>query len=93
MPIFVTPCILPSHTGFKNIFTSGGVFTENSGKMVDENSEVVVLEEDSNSTVGRAKDPSWSLGRAQGIVYILGQKALSNFLAVVELIPSGLGIN
>ena len=26
-------------------------------------------------------------------VYILGQKALSNFLAVVELIPSGLGIN
>ena len=24
MPIFVTPCILPSHTGFKNIFIPGG---------------------------------------------------------------------
>ena len=49
--------------------------------MVDENSDVVFLEDqiadDANSTVGRAKDPSWSLGRAQGIVYILGQQAIS----------------
>ena len=54
------------------VFTSsGGVFTQNSGKMVDENSDVVFLEDqsvDANSTVGRAKDPSWSLGRAQGTV-------------------------
>ena len=45
--------------------------------MVDENSDVVFLEDENtandNSTVGRAKDPSWSLGRAQGIEYILGQ--------------------
>ena len=26
MPIFVTPCILPSHTGFKNIFNQNQVF-------------------------------------------------------------------
>ena len=25
MPIFVTPCILPSHTGFKNIFIDVGI--------------------------------------------------------------------
>jgi len=24
MPIFLTPCILPSHTGFKNIFKMTG---------------------------------------------------------------------
>ena len=48
--------------------------------MVDENSDVVFLEDPStandNSTVGRAKDPSWSLGRAQGTVDILEQQAL-----------------
>ena len=52
--------------------------------MVDENSDVVFLEDqstvDSNNTVGRAKDPSWSLGRAQGTIYILGQQALSTCL-------------
>ena len=26
MPIFVTPCILPSHTGFKNIFSKRPIF-------------------------------------------------------------------
>ena len=28
MPIFVTPCILPSHTGFKNIFRFGTIIFE-----------------------------------------------------------------
>ena len=27
MPIFVTPCILPSHTGFKNIFNQRGILS------------------------------------------------------------------
>ena len=68
--------VLPNGTF---VFTSsGGVFKENSGKMVDENSDVVVLDQiiaDGNSTnsTGRAKDPTWSLGRAQGTVYLSGQ--------------------
>ena len=64
--------------------------------MVDENSDVVFLEDqiadDTNSTVGRAKDPSWSLGRAQGIGYILGQQTFRTCFCFPDLVYGSLGI-